>query len=49
MAVVVAAARSQVLPGGAAELGAADDQRLVEQAALLQVFDQGGQGLVELT
>ena len=30
-AVVVAAARSQVLPRGAAKLGAADDQRVVEQ------------------
>ena len=30
----------------AAELAAPDDQRLVEQAALLEVLDQGGAGLV---
>ena len=29
-----------------AELAAPDDQRVVEQAALLQVLDQGGRGLV---
>ena len=38
----------EVLPGGAAELGAADDQRVVEQAALFEVFDERGQRLVEL-
>ena len=30
----------------AAELAAPDDQRIVEQAALLQVLHQGGAGLV---
>jgi hypothetical protein len=32
--------------GRAAELAAPDDQRVVEQAALLQVLHQGGGGLV---
>ena len=31
---------------GAAEFAAPDDQRVVEQAALLQVLDQRGRGLV---
>src|SRR6185436_12775032 len=35
-------------PGGAAELGAPDDQRLVEQAAPLEVLDQARDGLVDL-
>ncbi len=32
---------------GAAELAAPDDQRVVQQAALLQVHDQGRRGLVD--
>ena len=44
-AVVVVAVRALAVDG-AAELAAPDDQRVVEQAALLQVLDQGGGGLV---
>ena len=42
------AAWGQVLPGGSAEFGAADDQRLIEQPALFQVLHQRGERLVEL-
>ena len=34
--------------GGAPELAAPDDERVVEHAALLQVLNQGGGGLVHL-
>src|SRR5947209_1197702 len=32
--------------GSAAKLATADDQRFIEQAALLEIADQGGDGLV---
>ena len=34
--------------GRAAELGAEDDERVVQQAALLQVLEQAGDGLIDL-
>src|SRR5436190_6232664 len=34
--------------GGAAELGGPDDERFVEEAPLLEVRDQGGDGLVDV-
>ena len=44
--VVVAAVVAALDHRRAAELAAPDDQRVVEQAALLQVLDQRGAGLV---
>ena len=47
VAVVVAAGAAAVFGGGlAAEFAAPDDERFIEQAALLEVFQQGGDWLV---
>ena len=45
-AVVVVAAVGALGGGGAAELAAPDDQRVLQQAALAQVGEQAGDGLV---
>lgn len=44
--IVVAAAGPFLKSGHAAKLGAPDDQRILEQAALFQVAQQGRSGLV---
>jgi hypothetical protein len=44
--VVVAAVVAALDHRRAAEFAAPDDQRVVEQAALLEILDQGGAGLV---
>ena len=44
VAAVVVLGELALAVDGAPELAAPDDQRLVEQAALIQVFDQGGEG-----
>jgi hypothetical protein len=45
--IVIAALRAFLEEGHAAELGAPDDERVLQQAALFQVADQSGGGLVE--
>ena len=45
---VMVAAVAALRAGRAAELGGEDDERLVEQAALLQVLEQAGDRLVDL-
>jgi hypothetical protein len=45
--IVIAAFGAFLEEGHAAELGAPDDEGVVEQAALFQVADQRGGGLVE--
>ena len=44
----LAAAAADFADGGAAELGAANDERVFPQAAGLEVFDHGGEGLVRV-
>ena len=48
VAAVVVGGQRALAVDGAAELAAPDDQRVVEQAALLQVRDQRGGGLVDV-
>lgn len=45
---VSAAFRIGVLPGSAAKLGAADDERIVEQSALMEVLDQSSDRPVDV-
>ena len=45
--IVIAAAGAFLKGGHAAELGAPDDERVLEQAALFEISEQGGGGLIE--